>query len=70
MIICFTPCLCITKNEKFSAFCMNYIEVLNTFYFSLFPIKVSRKLFGFMPNGVVKVFFSLVPLLKRTWGLD
>ena len=29
MIICFTPCLCITKNEKFSAFCMNCIEVFN-----------------------------------------
>ena len=32
VITCFTTCLCITKKKKFSAFCMNCIEVFNTFF--------------------------------------
>ena len=69
MIICFTVCLCITKNEKFFAFCMNCIEVFNTFCFSLFPIKVSRKLFGSVPNGVVNMVFFFGTFIKTYLGI-
>ena len=31
VIIYFTVWFCMTKNEKFFAFCMNCIEVFNTF---------------------------------------
>ena len=50
VITCFTVCLCITKNEKFSAFCVNCIEVFNTFFSVC-------KLFDLVPNGVVNVVF-------------
>ena len=61
MITCLTAFLCIKKNEKFSAFLHELYGSVQYF----FLIKVSRMLFGFVPNGVVNMVFALVPLLKH-----
>ena len=53
VIIYFTVYLCITKNKKFSTFCTNRIVVFNIF----FLIKVFRKLFSSVPNGVAGMSF-------------
>ena len=62
-IISFTIDICITKNKKFSAFCMNCIEVFNTFF------SVHKLLAPCLMEYLIWLFVWCL-LLKCIWGLD
>ena len=81
--MCFTVCLRITKNEKFSAFCMNCIEVFNKnvenikiesnfeIWLKLFWRKRIVKNGGYRNENLVKILsdsYKIIAVLVRKNG--